>query len=297
MRITNSMMAQDFLSNLQLSENRMNDLQNQLASGYKINKPSDDPAGIQNVMTLKNNLAVVGQWSSNADEALQFMNTTEGTLQNLTSMLQRVRELAVEGANGTLDAGDQSAVASEVQQITQQVQMLANSQIGSKYIFSGTATDQKLIPDTGTSNANGNLLTFEVGSGLNIPVSVNGFALFGDGTSVNGNGGIMDTLNKLNQALQDNDPTAVSNLLTNIDNNVNNVIDINADLGARVNRITAIQNQLSTTTLSLQTNLASVQDADMAQSITDFTSQQNVFQAALAVGAKILPPSLVDFMS
>ncbi|WP_407307276.1 flagellar hook-associated protein FlgL [Desulfosporosinus sp. SB140] len=298
MRITSSMMSQDLLRNLQSAEEKMNNLQNQLSSGHRINKPSDDPVGIQNVMTFKSNIAAVTQWSSNAGEALQFMNTTEGALQNITSMLQRVRDLAVEGANGTLDASDQSAVADEVGQLTDQIKMMANSQVGSKYIFSGTATDQKLIPTDGTSTtgANGNDITFEVGNNLNISVSVNGLKLFGDGTSTSGSGGVLDTLDKLSQALKNNDSTTVSNLLGTIDNNISNVIAQNSDLGARINRVTAIQSQLDSTSLNLQTNLSSVQDADMAQTITDFTSQQNVYQAALSVGAKIIQPSLVDFM-
>ncbi|MDQ7096263.1 flagellar hook-associated protein FlgL [Desulfosporosinus sp. PR] len=297
MRITSRMMSQDLLRNLQAAEQKMDNLQNQLATGHKINKPSDDPAGIQSVMTIKGNIAAVTQWSSNADGALQFMNTTEGALQNITSMMQRVRDLAVEGSNGTLDTSDQSAVADEVDQLTEQIKMMANSQVGSKYMFSGTATDQQLIPaDGSTSTANGNPIMFEVGNNLSIPVSVNGLKLFGNGTSLNGSGGILDTLNRLSTALRSNDSTTVSNLLGTIDDNVNTVIDLNSDLGARINRVTAIQSQLDSTSLSLQTNLSSVQDADMAQTITDFTSQQNVYQAALSVGAKIIQPSLVDFM-
>lgn len=296
MRITNNMMNQDLLRNLQSAETKMDNLQNQLSSGQRINKPSDDPVGILNAMRIKSNIAAVTQWSSNANEAVQLMNTTDSTLGDMTSMLQRIRELAVEGSNGTLATTDRAAVADEVQQLTQQIQMMSNTQVGSKYIFSGTATDKQLIPDSGTCQANGDSIAFEVGNNLNIPVSVNGLELFGDGKTTSGSGGMLDTLNKLYSDLTSNDTTAVSNLLGTIDNNIDNVIAKRTDLGARINRMTAIQSLLQSTSLNLQQNLSGITDADMAKTITDFTNQQNVYKAALSVGAKIIQPSLVDFI-
>lgn len=292
MRITNSMLSGNLLRNLEAAQGRMDDLQNQLSSGYRINKPSDDPVGIQNAMRLKSNISSVTQWKNNADEALQFMNTTDSTMGEMTSMLQRIRELAVEGANGTLATSDQSAVADEVDQLAAQLKMMANTQVGSKYMFSGTATDKELIPTDGsTSQANGEDIKFEVGNNLSIPVSVNGQALFGDNTT-----GILATLSNLSTALRTNDTTTVSNLLGSIDSNMDNVIAMRSDLGARINRMTSIQSQLDSTSINLQQNLSGIQDADMAKTITDFTSQQNVYKSALSVGAKIIQPSLVDFM-
>lgn len=273
----------------------MDQLQNQLSSGQRINKPSDDPVGIQNAMHIKSNIASVTQWKNNADEALQFMNTTDSTMGDMTSILQRVRELAVQGANGTLATNDRGAIADEVDQLSSQLTMMANTQVGSKYMFSGTATDKELIPSSGTSQANGQDIKFEVGNNLNIPVSVNGQTLFGKaGTNPPG---IIDTLSELSTALKNNDSTGINNALGNVDTNIANVINQRADLGARINRITAIQNQLDSTSINLQQNLSSIQDADMAKTITDFTNQQNVYKAALSVGAKIIQPSLVDFMN
>lgn len=145
MRITNNILSQNLLRNLDAAEGRMDQLQNQLSSGLKINRPSDDPAGIQNAMRLKSNISSVEQWKSNADAALDYMNTTDSTLGEMTSILQRVRDLASEGANGTLSTDDRTAVADEVDQLTDQLSVMGNTQVGSKYIFSGTATNQELV--------------------------------------------------------------------------------------------------------------------------------------------------------
>lgn len=294
MRITNNMLSQNLLRNLESAQGRMDQLQNQLSSGLRISRPSDDPVGIQNAMRLKSNISSVEQWKKNADEALGYMNATDSTLGDMTSMLQRVRELTVQGANGTLSAGDKNNLAIEVDQISDQLHMMANTQIGSKYIFSGTATDKELITSGGTWQGNNQDVKFEVGNNSNLPISVNGNNLFGDTTTIPS--GIFTTLSALSTALKTNDSTGIDTALGNIDTNINNVIALRSDLGARTNRMTALRGQLDSTSINLQANLSSIQDADMAKTITDFTSQQNVYKAALAVGAKIIQPSLVDFM-
>ncbi len=293
MRITNNMLSQNLLRNLESAQGRMDQLQNQLSSGHRISRPSDDPAGIQNVMRLKSNISSVEQWKNNADEALGYMNTTDSILGDITSMLQRVRELTVQG-NGTLSAEDKKNLEIEVKQISDQLHLMANTQIGSKYIFSGTATDKELITSGGTWQGNNQDVKFEVGNNLNLPISVNGNNLFGDTTTIPS--GIFTTLSALSTALKTNNSTGIDTALGNIDTNIDNVIALRSDLGARTNRMTAIQSQLDSTAINLQANLSSIQDADMAKTITDFTNQQNIYKAALAVGAKIIQPSLVDFM-
>jgi flagellar hook-associated protein 3 FlgL len=289
------MLSQNLLRNLESAQGKMDQLQNQLASGHRISRPSDDPVGIQNAMRLKSNVASVEQWKSNADEALSYMNTTDTTLGDMTSMLQRVRELTVQGANGTLSGNDRKNIAVEVDQISEQLRMLSNTQIGSKFIFSGTETDKELLKLDGTTwQGNSQDVKFEVGSNLSLPISVNGQTLFK--TSLTGVPGVFDTLSALSAALKNDDTGGINNTLENIDGSINNVITHRADLGARTNRMTALREQLDSTSENLQQNLSSIQDADMALTITDFTNASNVYKAALSVGAKIIQPSLVDFM-
>ena len=291
MRITNNMLSNNLLRNLESAQGRMDQLQNQLSSTHRINRPSDDPVGIQNAMRLKSNISSVEQWKSNADSAKGYMYTTDSTLGDITSILNTVKDRALLGANGVLTTADKEAIAKEVDQISEQLVMLANTQVGSKYIFSGTATDKELIPVSGTSEANNNPVNFEVGNNLSISVSVDGLALYGNDAT-----GIVATLEALSVALRGTTSTSFDTVLRNIDTNIDNVIALRSDLGARTNRMTALRGQLDSTSINLQANLSSIQDTDMAKTIIDFTSQENVYKAALAVGAKIIQPSLVDFM-
>ncbi len=298
------MLSQNLLSNLESAQGRMDQLQNQLSSNLRINKPSDDPVGIQNAMRLKNNISSVEQWKNNADEALSYMNTTDSTIGDVTSMLQRVRELAVEGANGTLNPQDTNNIKIEVDQISDQLHMMANTQVGSKYIFSGTATDKAMYTYNAVTQTwsplvslpgNNQDVNFEVGNNLNIPISVNGNKLFNDNPPANPNG-IFTTLTNLSTALSTNNSAGINTALGDIDTNIDNVNALRSGLGARTNRMTAIREQLDSTSTNLQGNLSDIQDADIAKTITDFKNQENTYKSALSVGAKIIQPSLVDFM-
>jgi len=296
LRITNKMMTQDLLRNLEATQERMNQIQNQMTSGYRVNRPSDDPVGIQNALRMKSNISAVEQWKGNVDEALGLMDTTDGTLGDMTSMLQRVKELVVQGSNGTLSENDRKSIVLEVRQITEQLGMLANTKIGSRFIFSGTATDKEPVTTDGTWQWKGNseAVKFEVGNNLSLPISVDGKSLFFE--PLTGGSGIFATLNALSQALENNDATAIGNSLEDIEGNIDNVLAHRADIGARTNRMTALREQLDTTSYNLTQNLSSIMDADIAKTIIDFKNSENVYKAALSIGAQIIQPSLVDFM-
>lgn len=294
MRVTNKMITQDLLRNLRTSLGQMSKIQNQMSSGYKITRPSDDPVGIQNALRLKSNISSVEQWKNNTDEALGLMDTTDSILGDMTSMLQRVKELAAEGSNGTMSVDERKNIAIEVDQLTEQLRLLANTQNGSKYIFSGTETDKELLTEDGTWQGNDQDVAFEVGNNLSIPISVNGQTLFK--TPLTGVPGVFDTLDALSTALKNNDQTGISDSLGDIDGNIDNVLAHRADIGARTNRLTILKDQLDTASLNLQNNLADIQYADIAETIINFKNSENVYKAALSVGSQIIQPSLVDFL-
>lgn len=309
MRITNNMMSQNLLNNLEAAQGRMDDLQNELSSGHKVTKPSDDPAGIENIIRMKSTLSSVGQWQSNASAALSIMNTTDSTMSNISSMMQRIRELTVQASSDTNTSADRQTIGQEVSQLTSQIQSLANTQVGNQYIFGGTRTDQPPLPAGSTTwQGNGQDVMYQVGSSLSLPISVNGNTLFNqpvtlpDGSTTLPDGSTPDnlfnTLNQLSTLL--NNPsttgTQISDMLPSIDANQDNISALQADLGARTNRMQSISDQLDTTSNNLTQNISTIQDADLAKTITDFQNQQNVYKAALSVGAQIIQPSLVDFM-
>ena len=297
MRITSNATSSNLLSNLQKSQNKLYELQNKMGSSTRINKPSDDPAGVENILKLKSGLARVNQWQGNADQALTYMDTADGVMANIGDALQRVHELAVQGASDILTANDRQAIKMEIDQTIEQLNSLSNSKVGDKAIFYGTRDSLNLAAPMSGNSA---MLGVEVGNNINVDISVNGLTLFQTPTVKLPNGspaqGVFDTLNSLSTALGANNGTAISNLLADIDANEENISLHRADLGARINRVTAAQAQLNVMATNLQQNLSSVQDTDMAKTITEYTNQENVYKAAISIGAQIMQLSLVDYM-
>lgn len=292
MRITNNILSQNLLRNLEAAQGRMDDLQNEMSSGHRITKPSDDPVGIENALRIKSNISRIEQWKNNADEAVAYMSTADTTMADMGSMLQRVRELAVQGASDVLDVNSRVAIKQEVDQIAEQLRVVANTKIGNKYIFAGTATDKSPLSSSWVGNSI--LPTVEVGDSVSLSAFVDGKALFRV-TNANPKG-IFSVLDELSSALGDNNGSAVGATIGELDTSIDNVLAQRSDLGARLNRATALQSQLDSSSTNLQQNLSGVQDADMAKTIVDFKNQENVYRSALAIGAQIIQPSLVDFM-
>ncbi len=301
MRITSNMVGLNLLKNIEQIENKMNNLQNQIYSSARIDKPSDDPVAVEKILKIKSGLARIGQWKKNTEQAIEFANNADSVMGNIGDMLHRARELALQGANDTLSAIDRQAIKKEIDQIAEQIRVRANEQVAGKPIFAGTLTENDPLPSLDSSwGGNGDLLQTEVGAGINMNYSVDGVQLFQTPIAQRANGqparGVFETLSNLSQALDQDDSTAVRNTLADLNANLDNVGLSRADLGSRVNRLTALQAQWDTSEANLEQNLSTLQDMDMAKALIDFKNQENVYKAALATGAQIIQMSLVDFI-
>lgn len=294
MRVTNNILSGNLLTNLQKSSNKMINLQNRISSGKTITKPSDNPARIAAVMRLTGNISSMEKWRTNASQAIDYMSSSESVVANMTSMLQRVRGLTVQAANGTNSETDLNVVKKEIDEITEQLKTMTNSQVNMKYIFSGTYTDTPPLPASNIWAGNDKPLKVEMGVNVNIDISVDGKALFGiDGA---GNSSFFDMLSNLSADLDTADLGAINNAITEIDTHLNTFIDARAELGAKISRVERINDNLDTSIINAKTNLSNIQDTDLAASILDYNSTMNTYRAALSVGAQIIQPSLVDFI-
>lgn len=310
MRVTNNMLTQNLLKNLERANSKMVLIQNQLSSGQSITRPSDDPVGIETALRFKGTISSMEQWKSNAGEALTYMETTESILGNMTSMLHRIRELTVKGADGSNSLNDRAQIAKEIDQLTLQFRVVANSQVSGKYIFSGTLIDQApLDAYSGTDvpplppaqwNGNGKIMEFEAGPNVNIPISISGmelFEIYDDAGTMKSK--LFNTLHQLSQALYDGNAdgaNGINDALAKIDDHMDNFLRLRSELGARTNRMYVISDQLESNINIVKKNLSDIQDVDMAAAIMEFKSIENTFKAALSVGTQIIQPSLIDFM-
>ncbi|WP_067922433.1 flagellar hook-associated protein FlgL [Alicyclobacillus shizuokensis] len=303
MRITQGMLNQQMLYDLENNTQRLSQLQNEVATGQRINSPADDPIGVGFVMRYNSDIAYYQQYQSNANAAQGFLNYTDTVMNQAIQVIQRARDLAVQGASDTMAPSDREALASEVDQLYQQLVTIGNSQYNGQYIFNGQQTNIAPYPTTGAENATtdtGSIL-YDLGDGIEMNVNTPGSQFFGDAVAATDAGkgasdNAFDLLLSLSTALKNDDGQAVSQLLGQFDSRLDQMTAAQANVGARLDRIQFEQNRLSDLVNNFQSLLAGVQDADMAQTITDLTTAQTVQQASLAVGARIIVPTLVDFL-
>jgi flagellar hook-associated protein 3 FlgL len=295
MRITQGMLNQQMVADLENNYAQLSQLQNEVATGKRINTPADDPVGAGLMMQYNSQIAYYGQYQNNAQAAQQSLNYSDTTMSQAQSVLQRARDLAVQGASDSETQSDRSASASEVDQLYQQMVTIGNTQYNGQYIFGGGNTDNVPYPSSGAENTttdSGSVL-YDVGDGTHITVNTTGNQYFGAAGATDN---AFSLLSQLSTDLKNNDGTAVSNLLGQFDSRLNSMSAAQADVGARTNRVTLVQNRLQSLSTNMQTELSNVEDANMGQVITSLTTAQSVQQASLQVASQVLVPTLASFL-
>lgn len=294
MRITLNMMADQTLSNIEKNQQRTADLQSQITSGSRITKPSDDPIGTARALTFQQGIDQTNQYLSNIDQATSWLNATDSALAGVNTVLVRARELAVQAANGTLSAQDRTNVLAEVQQLQAQVLDQSHAKYGAYYVFSGTKSDKPGYTQAASSvttptayQGNSAGIQREISAGVSVSVNVNAQTAF-DPT--------FDALSQLASGLTNNDTTVISNSLSQLDTATDAVLTARAQVGAKINRMSAMQQSMQSMQVNLSGLLSNVKDVDMAQAITNFSMAQTVYQASLKASASTLQASLLDYL-
>jgi len=294
-RVTQGMMNTQLLRNLNANMIRNEKLMNQLATGRVINKPSDDPVGITFALRYRNELADTSQYRENVDSLLSQLEYTDTVLNQVTNVLKRVYELAVGGANGTNPPDAMNAYKEEVDELKEQLINLGNSKFNGLYIFNGEKTDvQPYDPATLlTQGTDTKVAQYMVSPGVLIPGNVTGNEVFGDPGEQDQLFRIME---ELSTALGNSDHETVSNLLGKLDSRLSKVLAVQAEVGARMNRAELVEGRLVDLDLNLQSMQSKIEDADLAEVIIKLKMGESVYQSSLAVGARLITPTLIDFL-
>lgn len=307
MRVTQSMLSNNMLRNLNTSYSKLSKIQQQIESGKMITRPSDDPVVAVKGMNYRTNLDKVNQFQRNISEAKTWLDTTDEALDQVGGALKRVKELVVQAANDTVTSEDRKKINSEISQIKQQLRDLANTKVGDNYIFSGTHTGQPLYTDPTAPGQNPaitipgaeNDVKIDVFDSISIKVNTQGNKYFDDIDSFMGElSTLLDsgaTGAELSSALGA-DLTSVNGTFPGLDTLFDDTLTARADVGARQNRIEMMENRLDIHYINVTKQMSENEDTDYPSAITEMVTQNSVHQAALSVGAKIIQQTLVDFI-
>jgi flagellar hook-associated protein 3 FlgL len=300
-RITSQMTAQMTLSDLQQSLNRLNTTQLELSSGKKINEPSDDPYGTSQAINLNGQLSSLNDYSNNVSDGTSWTQQATSSLSGIDNMVQRVRDLVVQASNGSYTQSDLNASASEVSQLIDAIKQNANASYNGQYIFSGTATSTAPYA-TGSNDAyqgGTGSVTRLIGPNTTVAVNTDISSILGSGqSSGTGDGKLLDTLRSVVSDMQSGNTNALSGTdLTNLDSNFSALTQTEASVGAVTDRLNLASNRIQSLQTSDTAALSNVQDADMATTAINFSTEQAAYSAALRAGANIVQSSLMDFLS
>ncbi|MEE6134130.1 flagellar hook-associated protein FlgL [Bacillus sp. 1780r2a1] len=292
MRITQSMLAANSLRHINSSYNQLQTLQNQLSTGKKITRPSDDPVVATKGMAYRSNLSEIDQYKRNLTEAYSWFDNSEAGLEQVNSIFQRAKELMVQGTNGTNDGQDRQAIAREIEQLKLDFMQVANTQVAGRYIFNGVNVGNAPVTQSAdgsiASEINADPFSVEVSKGVSLRVNINADRIFSQEA--------FDFINNIQVGFENNDVESLQQLSTQVDDYLSTLSAERSELGARNNRLELIENRIASQEIIASRMISDNEDADIEKVITDLTIQESVHRASLSVGAKLIQPTLLDFL-
>ncbi|WP_371069785.1 flagellar hook-associated protein FlgL [Sediminibacillus sp. JSM 1682029] len=288
MRVTQGMLSNNMLRNLSNSYDSLGKYMDQLSTGKKINRPSDDPVVAMKGMNYRTQVTEIEQYQRNTSEVHNWMDNSDSALDQATQALQRLRELAVQGSNGTYEDGQRENMAQEVDQLRDHLADIANTKVNGKYIFNGTKTDTPPVIDGEVQEGGGDVLV-EVASGTKLKANIDAGEVFSSD--------LFDDIQAFSDALRSDIPDEELDAnISSLDNHIDNVVNERADLGARMNRLDLIEDRLSSQEVTANKMMSDNEDIDLEKVIMKLTTQESVHRAALSAGSRIIQPTLTDFL-
>jgi flagellar hook-associated protein 3 FlgL len=281
-----------------LAENtqRQDQALQQLASGQKLNSLSDDPAAVASLIGMRMQSSANTQYLQNISSLTGSLQVADSTLSSVVEALTSAVSLGVEGANGTLTAANQQAIAQEVQGIQQQILGLANTSHDGLYLFSGTAVNTRpyVLDSSSPSgvryNGNNNSNSVEISDGQAMPTNLPGSQLF----SNTGND-VFQALQDLSSALENNGD--IASATTEVRSALDYVTTQRTFYGNSLARLDTAKTFLNNEQLQSSATQSDTLDVDMAQAVTDLVQTETSRNALLNAGAKVSQLSLFDYLS
>ncbi|KGN03432.1 flagellin [Clostridium novyi A str. 4570] len=335
MRVTNKMLSNNFLADMKTNLENINQIQQQNTSGKKFRKPSDDPFAVARSMQLHTDINTNKQYGKNITDTSNWLDTTDTALGQVGDVLQRVRELIVSAGNAAYGSDERRAIKDEINEKVGEMSQILNTSFGGVYIFGGnrgTTKPVNTVKDDGNvklvynGKDGGELeesdneynqikgkLKVQVSQGVNMDYNVSAVEILQfkneesnpkdlreilsnivthlDGKNVN-------NLKKKDPNGENTDPVKalLNGDLKDITDAMSNLLKIRAEVGAKQNRMEGADERNKDGTFNMTEILSKHEDVDYTQNMMDYATMLSVYMASLQTSAKIIQPSLMDYL-
>lgn len=289
MRITTSMLQQAVLDSIQANLQRIAVAQDQVSNGKRITRPSDDPVAAAQILRTSQDLDALAQVQRNVTAAQTRVSAEDSVLNQLTGLVNRAQELAVEQSSGTATPATRASAKTEVDGVIAQVVQLGNTQVGNEYVFGGAQTTVAPLQANGSYVGDDSERQAEIGRGYYAATTHTGRTLFV--TS-----GVLPGLQALSAALATGNGAAVGASVAGLNQANEQVQSLVADTGARANQLDTAAASASALAANLTVNRSQLQDTDVATASTELIAAQTSLQAALLAASRVLPTTLASYL-
>lgn len=290
MRITAAIMAEQIKANLTRQSTQLMQTQLKLATGRRINKPSDDPIGIAKALDYRTTLRTVDQYRRNIQDARHRLAVTESVLGQVSERVEQVKKMVVHPTPAS-----RAVLAREIEHIRRQVLGLANEQHAGGYLFAGHRSDTVPFEQTSpyTYQGDGGSHAVVVGKGLTVRIEADGSRIFGDGPD-----SLFQLLDDIETALaaEPFDAAAVRDLFDPLYRAADRLKLTRSGLAADDKRLESTDAHWQGFANAVESMRQRVEDADITRAAIDMQVQQTAYEVLLATSARVIQPSLVDFL-
>ncbi len=311
MRAVESIWYRNFLDNLGTTKSRFDTAINQSTSGKKITQFSDNPADMSYVLSLRNQIDQVEQYEQNISSGKSWLSSAESALSSIVTNIYSIITKAEQAASETTGAKERKIIATEIEQKRDEIMNIANSEVMGKFLFAGSDTDNPpftkqadttqvlpsgetiTIPGDIVYNGNSDKIQIQADFSIKVDTNVPGDEAFGIN---DGSIDIFGALQKLVTDLKSDDTTELGNdvqAMHEIIDQLNNSI---GKLGNNKAHLEDINGQLKQYKSSVTSTMSTLEDADMAEVISNLSREQVGLQATLQSGALINKQSLMDYI-
>lgn len=320
---------------LNKTKQKMEDLQLKGSTLKSMTRPSDNPVSNVEALAITSSTNDNEQFIKNADYALMFLNTSEKSIEELTDIMTKAKEIAIAQASDFFNADVRKNVANEVQQLYNQALSIANKKVGLKYIFGGYKTLQPPFDGKGNYAGDTGHVTIEVSKNFFVPITLNGDEVFfsdedefnyvehplekfdnfekspisaggmrnpatssesGPSENFKSRDNLFAQLNALTTALENNDPELIQGLLDKFDNSISRLITLRTRIGSIENSVNSSRKTSESENIDHATRKSNLVDADVAQLFADIQKQQSILKTTYQSSHGVMNQNLMDFL-
>ena len=256
-------------------------------TGKTVTKPSDDPVGFVQAMSARTELANIEQMERNISLGNSWLNASEDAMSQAQDLISDARALCVQMASGTIGVSERTAAAQDVQNIMDEIISLANTTVNGRYIFSGSDTDSMPFDADGAYGGDDGGFSIKISKESTVEIGKNGDEVFGS---------IFSDLSDLKTALESNDTGGIGVSMDLLDDDFTHLSAQISDVGSKMTRLEIKQNILQGLNISTNERLSMIEDADLAEAITELSSIEYAYQAALSSSSKVMQMSILDYL-